>query len=78
MGSHILPPEVAAICRPDCACHQGRDARTPVLDTSSPPAVPDDDDESTVSYEDAVEGVNPAPLLDTLAVPGPMGTPPMP
>eukprot|EP00972_Heterocapsa_arctica_P074585 11007352-Heterocapsa_arctica.AAC.1 len=57
----------ATICRPDCSCHQGRATRTPVLDTGSPPAVPDDDDESTVSYEDAVEGALSAPFPDTLA-----------
>eukprot|EP00972_Heterocapsa_arctica_P052500 7722342-Heterocapsa_arctica.AAC.1 len=56
MGSHIIHPMDASICRPDCSCHQGRDVRTPVLDANSPPAVPDDDDDSTVSYEDAVEG----------------------
>eukprot|EP00972_Heterocapsa_arctica_P043640 6444534-Heterocapsa_arctica.AAC.1 len=78
MGSHILPPSNASICRPDCSCHQGRDTRTPVLGTDSPPAVPDDDDESTVSYEDAVEGAPSASCPAARAVLDPLAVPPIP
>eukprot|EP00972_Heterocapsa_arctica_P107857 15885430-Heterocapsa_arctica.AAC.1 len=78
-GSHIVPGVDALQCtNPSCSCQRERAIRTPVLDLDSPRAVCDDDDDSTVSYEDAVEdthsALTPAPLAELGSL---VGAPPL-
>eukprot|EP00972_Heterocapsa_arctica_P099189 14637040-Heterocapsa_arctica.AAC.1 len=68
MGSHIVSRKDALPCPPGCSCQREEAIRTPVLHLDSPPAESAADEDSTVSYEDVVEGIYsaliPAPLAE--------------